>query len=108
MTAESQSLRDQLVATVAGYRHAHEEHRRARRGGHTRRHLDARLEELAADFERLLGDAELDDVVREQWRRHLYRGTAEPDLPAAEPASPPSTRRPPRNKSRGSAPLWQR
>jgi hypothetical protein len=108
MTAESQSLRGRLVATVADYRHAHEEHRRAGPGGAARRHLETRLEGLATDFERLLAAATLDELVREQWRRHLYHGGAEPELPAAEPASPAGPRRPPRGRGRGSAPLWQR
>lgn len=108
MTAEPQSLRAQLVASAASYRHVHEEHRRARPGGHTRRHLDARLKELAADFERLLADAAVAGIVREQWRQHFYRSSAEPDLPTAEPASPPTAHRPPRNRDRGTAPLWQR
>jgi hypothetical protein len=102
------SLHRRLAAVVASYRHLHEEHRRAGPGGHTRRHLEAQLEELSANFVRLLDDAALDDALREQWRRHLYHGTAEPDLPAAESASPPSVHRPPRNRSRGSAPFWQR
>ncbi|MGZ4391055.1 MAG: hypothetical protein ACXVRK_02865 [Gaiellaceae bacterium] len=108
MSVERESLRSQLVATAAAYRHAHEEHRRARRGGHTRRRLDARLEKLSGDFERLLADAALDEVMCEKWPRHLYHGTAEPDLPTPEPASPAAAHRPPSNRGRGSAPLWQR
>jgi len=108
VNVERESLRSKLVATAAAYRRAHEEHRRARRGGHTGRRLDARLEKLSGDFERLVADASLDEAVRTQWRRHLYHGTAEPDLPTAEPSSPAAAHRPPRNRRRGSAPLWQR
>lgn len=107
VTAESQDLRGQLLATAAGYRHTHEEHRRARRGGRTRRHFEARLEELSMHFERLLGDSALDETVRAEWRRHLHHAGPEPDTPAAEP-HPTGAHRPPRNRGRGSAPLWQR
>lgn len=108
MSVKRESLRSQLVTTAAAYRHAHEAHRRAGREGHTRRRLDARLRKLSADFEHLLADAALNEAVRAQWRRHLYHSTAEPDLPTAEPASPAPTHRPPGNRGRGSAPLWQR
>jgi hypothetical protein len=37
----------------------------------------------------------------------MYHGTPEPEAPAAEPVSVPA-HRPPRNRGRGSAPLWQR
>lgn len=107
LTAGSHGLRGRLVATVSDYRRAHEEHRRARRGGHTRRHFEARLDELSERFERLLGDASLDETVRAEWRRHLYHGGPEPDLPSAEPP-PVAADRPPRSRGRGSAPLWQR
>jgi hypothetical protein len=106
MTTESHSLRGRLVAIAAGYLHTREEHRRARRGGHTRRSLEARLEELSRQFERLLGDSELDETVRAEWRQRIYHGGPEPDAPPAEPA--PVAHRPPRNRGRGSAPLWQR
>lgn len=108
MTVEPQSVRDRLVATVAGYRRAHEEHRRAGPEGRARRHLESRLEELALDFERLLATAAIDDVSREHWRRHLYDGAAEPALPAAEPVPAASRHRPQRGRVRGSGPLWQR
>jgi hypothetical protein len=108
MTVEPQSVRERLLATAAGYRRAHEEHRRAGPEGRARRHLEARLEELTADFERLLAAAAIDDVTREHWRRHLYDGAPEPALPAAEPISAASPRRPQRGRGRGSAPLWQR
>ena len=107
MTADV-SLRGRLLGTAASYRHVREEHRRARGGGHARRRLEARLEELAAGFERLLETAALDDAVREQWRRHLYHGGPEPELPDAAPATPPSAHRATRTRGRGSAPLWQR
>jgi hypothetical protein len=108
MTADSQGLRDQLVATATTYRHLHEEHRRARRGGRTRRHLGARLGELSTHLERLLADPTLDEAVRAAWRRRVYHGGVEPDVPTALPASPSAVRRPPRNRARGSGPLWQR
>jgi hypothetical protein len=108
VNTEPQTLRSQLVATAAGYRHVHEEHRRARRSGHTRRHLKARLEELSTHLERLLTDPALDETVRMEWRRHAYHGDAEPDWPTEVPAPRSTSRRPPRNKGRGSAPLWQR
>ena len=107
MTIESQGLRGQLLAIAASYQHTHQEHRRARLGGHTRRHLEARLEELSTKLERLLGASELDETVCAAWRRHVYRDGPEPDTPSAE-SSPATPHRPPRNRDRGSAPLWQR
>jgi hypothetical protein len=108
MRANNPSLRDQLEETVASYRHVREEHRRARPDGRTHRQHESRLEELGAHFERLLAGAELQESVREQWRRHLYDGAAEPEAPAEEAAAPEQPRRPPKERSRGSAPLWQR
>ena len=108
MTADRGSLHSRLSATAADYRHIHEEHRRAGPEGHTRRQLDARLEELASQFERLLNEARLGEPDRERWRQHLYHGAPEPETPAREDASPPAARRPPRNRGRGSAPFWQR
>ena len=107
MTAKSHGLRSELVTTAADYRRTHDEHRRARPGGRTRRRLETRLEELSTHIERLLANSTLDETVCAQWRRHLYHGDPEPDTPAAEPASN-AAHRPPRNKGRGSAPLWQR
>jgi hypothetical protein len=107
LTTESQGLRGQLVATAAGYRHTREEHRRARPGSRARRHLEARLEQLSAQFERLLAEPSLDETVRAGWRRHLYHSGPEPETPAAGPASLPA-HRPSRDRGRGSAPLWQR
>ena len=108
LTTRPQTLHGQLVATAATYRHVREEHRRARLGGHTRRHLETRLAELSTHLERLLTDPVLDETVRMEWRRHAYHGDAEPDLPTEVPAPASTSRRPPRNKARGSAPLWQR
>ena len=105
--AESPRLRGELVATAASYRHTHAEHRRARPGGHTHRHLEARLEELSAHFERLLANSVLDETVSAEWRRHVYHSGPEPDTPAAESLASAS-HRPPRNRERGSGPLWQR
>lgn len=108
MNTDPQSLRDRLLASAADYQKVHEQHRRAGREGHSRRRLETRLEELSTRFERLLAVAALEDDVQEQWRRHLYHGSAAPDLPASEPVSTPGRHRPSRNRRRGSAPLWQR
>ena len=108
VTTQPQTLHGQLVATAASYRHVREEHRRARLGGHTRRHLETRLAELSTHLERLLTNSVLDETARTQWRQHAYHGAAEPDLPTSVPAPPSTARRPSRNRSRGSAPLWQR
>jgi hypothetical protein len=108
MTVERRSVREGLLATAVAYRRVHEEHRRAGPEGRARRHLEARLEELTAEFEHLLAAAAIDAVGRERWRRHLYDGAAEPALPAAEPVPAASRHRPRQGRGRGSAPLWQR
>lgn len=107
MTTESRGLRRELVATAASYRHIREEHRRARPGSHTHRRLEGRLEELSTHFERLLANSSLGGTVRDEWRRHAFHGGPEPDTPEAAPPANPA-HRPPRNRERGSAPLWQR
>lgn len=84
MKTHAAVTRDELERVVREYRHVHEEHRRARRGGHTRRRLGARLEQLAVQFERLLAETALDEDARRRWRRHLRRGTPEPEGAAPE------------------------
>ena len=108
MNTDPQSVRARLLAGAAEYQKVHEQHRRAGREGHLRRRLETRLGELSTQFERLLAAAALDDGVREQWRRHLYHGSGAPEMPASAPVSAPRRHRPPRNRSRGSGPLWQR
>jgi hypothetical protein len=54
---------------------------------HTRRHLEVRLEELAARFERLLEDPALAETARRDWREHLYHGAPEPGEPRVPSAA---------------------
>lgn len=74
----------ELERVADEYRHVHEEHRRAEPLGRTRRHLEARLRELRARFERLLAAAPLSDRDRRRWRRTL-RAKAAPVPPDAQP-----------------------
>lgn len=48
------SIREELEETAHRYRRLHEEHRRSRPQGHTRRRLETRLAALEEKFERLL------------------------------------------------------
>ena len=76
-------LHDELEEIAREYRHVREEHRRARRGGHTRRHLGMRLERLSTRFEHLLAEGGLEEADRRRWRDHLHHGAAEPEEPLA-------------------------
>ncbi len=76
-------LHDELEEIAREYRHVREEHRRARRGGHTRRHLGMRLERLSTRFEHLLAEGGLEEPDRRRWRDHLHHGAAEPEEPLA-------------------------
>jgi hypothetical protein len=83
--AESVISRDELESVVSEYHHVKEEHRRARSGSRVRRHLQARVEELARRFETLLEEAAVDDRERTRWRRHLQGLESEPSEPRARP-----------------------
>ncbi|MGZ4316631.1 MAG: hypothetical protein ACXVRS_12480 [Gaiellaceae bacterium] len=109
-TADS-SLREELESITHSYRRVREEHRRAGPEGHTRRHLEVRLKELAARFEHLLEDPALAETARHDWREYLYHGAPEPHEPRAPAATPGHSRRPRwplRWRSQGRAPLWRR
>ena len=80
--ADAPVTRDELEQLVHEYRHVHDEHRRARRGSRTRRHLGSRLEELRTRFEHLLAATPVDDETRRRWRHHLRHSAPEPDEPA--------------------------
>jgi hypothetical protein len=105
------SLRGELESIAHAYRRAREEHRRAGPEGHTRRHLEVRLEELVARFEHLLKDSALDETARHDWREHLFHGSPEPDEPRVPAVEAGRSRRPrwaPRWRRQGRAPLWRR
>ncbi|MEI8105754.1 MAG: hypothetical protein WCH31_07930 [Actinomycetes bacterium] len=75
------SAREALEASVSEYRHARDEHRRTHEHGSARRHLDDRLARIVARFERQLAGAEISDVMRDEWRAHLYHGAPAPAEP---------------------------
>ncbi|HET7566834.1 MAG TPA: hypothetical protein VFJ91_02510 [Gaiellaceae bacterium] len=74
--------REELEGLVHEYRHAREEHRRARRGSRTRRRLGAHMRELEVRFEHVLGAVPLEDATRHSWREHLHDRSAPPAAPA--------------------------
>lgn len=76
--------RERLELLVVEYRHIREEHRRARRGGRTRRRLGARLRDLELRFEHVLSGAPVGNGARHRWWEHLRRGTPAPAAPAPE------------------------
>jgi ribosome-associated translation inhibitor RaiA len=61
----------ELEQVVQEYRRVHEEHRRAPARGRTRRHLEVRLQELRARFDRLLAEAPVSTADRRHWRNRL-------------------------------------
>ena len=77
--------RDELESLVVEYHHVKEEHRRARPGSRVRRHLRARMAELASRFETLLEEATADEDERARWRRHLRGLEGEPSEPQPRP-----------------------
>ena len=71
---------DELEQVAHEYRRLHEEHRRAKPRGRTRRHLDVQLTQLRRRFERLLAEAPLGEADRRRWRSRLRE--AMPTRPA--------------------------
>jgi hypothetical protein len=74
--------RGELEQVVQEYRHVHEEHRRGRPRGRTRRHLEVRLRQLRERFDRLLAEAPVSAADRRYWRNRLRGKEVAPPAPA--------------------------
>jgi Sigma 54 modulation/S30EA ribosomal protein C terminus len=88
--SDPHDAREKLELLVTEYRHVREEHRRARRGGRTRRRLGAHLRDLEVRFEHLLAGTPVENGTRHRWWEHLRHGAPAPVAP--QPAPPPRAR----------------